>query len=134
MPLFGTIPIFNPEPADFWEHVLDLQRARRRGRLPQFGADHAAHPLLDAGGAAPGLYPHRARQGRLGGVGQLPPCAENAILPVVTVIGIEAAFLIGGLIVTETVFNIPGVARYLVEAIRWRDYPDRAESGDVHRA
>jgi peptide/nickel transport system permease protein len=39
------------------------------------------------------------------------------------VIGIEAAFLVGGLIVTETVFNIPGVARFLVEAIRWRDYP-----------
>ena len=48
---------------------------------------------------------------------------RNAMLPVVTVIGIEAAFLIGGLIVTETVFNIPGVARFLVEAIRWRDYP-----------
>src|SRR5258705_5849810 len=48
---------------------------------------------------------------------------KNAILPVVTIIGIEAAFLIGGLIVTETVFNIPGVARFLVEAIRWRDYP-----------
>jgi peptide/nickel transport system permease protein len=48
---------------------------------------------------------------------------RNAILPVVTVIGIEAAFLMGGLIVTETVFNIPGVARFLVEAIRWRDYP-----------
>ena len=31
--------------------------------------------------------------------------------------------MIGGLIVTETVFNIPGVARFLVEAIRWRDYP-----------
>ena len=48
---------------------------------------------------------------------------KNAVLPVVTIIGIEAAFLIGGLIVTETVFNIPGVARFLVEAIRWRDYP-----------
>jgi peptide/nickel transport system permease protein len=48
---------------------------------------------------------------------------RNALLPVVTIIGIEAAFLIGGLIVTETVFNIPGVARFLVEAIRWRDYP-----------
>jgi peptide/nickel transport system permease protein len=47
----------------------------------------------------------------------------RALLPVVTIIGIEAAFLIGGLIVTETVFNIPGVARFLVEAIRWRDYP-----------
>jgi len=48
---------------------------------------------------------------------------RNAILPIITIIGIEAAFLVGGLIVTETVFNIPGVARFLVEAIRWRDYP-----------
>jgi peptide/nickel transport system permease protein len=48
---------------------------------------------------------------------------RNALLPVVTVIGIEFAFLIGGLVVTETVFNLPGVARFLVEAILWRDYP-----------
>jgi len=48
---------------------------------------------------------------------------KNAILPVVTVIGIEFAFLIGGLVVTETVFNLPGVARFLVQAIIWRDYP-----------
>ena len=48
---------------------------------------------------------------------------KNAILPVVTVIGIEFAFLIGGLVVTETVFNLPGIARFLVQAISWRDYP-----------
>jgi len=48
---------------------------------------------------------------------------KNAMLPVITVIGIEFAFLIGGLVVTETVFNLPGVARFLVEAILWRDYP-----------
>jgi peptide/nickel transport system permease protein len=48
---------------------------------------------------------------------------KNAILPVITVIGIEFAFLVGGLVVTETVFNLPGVARFLVEAILWRDYP-----------
>jgi peptide/nickel transport system permease protein len=48
---------------------------------------------------------------------------KNAILPVVTVIGIEFAFLIGGLVVTERVFNLPGVANFLVEAILWRDYP-----------
>ena len=45
------------------------------------------------------------------------------MLPVTTIIGIEAAFLIGGLIITETVFNIPGVAHFLVEAILMRDYP-----------
>jgi peptide/nickel transport system permease protein len=48
---------------------------------------------------------------------------RNALLPVITVIGVEFAFLIGGLVVTETVFNLPGVARFLVEAILWRDYP-----------
>jgi peptide/nickel transport system permease protein len=48
---------------------------------------------------------------------------KNAMLPVITVIGIEFAFLIGGLVVTETVFNLPGVARFLVQAILWRDYP-----------
>ena len=48
---------------------------------------------------------------------------QNAMLPVITVIGIEFAFLIGGLVVTETVFNLPGVARFLVQAILWRDYP-----------
>ncbi|HVZ09546.1 ABC transporter permease [Rhodopila sp.] len=48
---------------------------------------------------------------------------RNAMLPVITTIGVETAFLFGGLVVTETVFNIPGVARFLVEAIRWRDYP-----------
>src|SRR5207247_9083110 len=48
---------------------------------------------------------------------------KNAILPVVTVIGIEFAFLIGGLVVTETSIQLPGVARCLVQAIIWRDYP-----------
>ncbi|HTM06774.1 MAG TPA: ABC transporter permease [Verrucomicrobiae bacterium] len=48
---------------------------------------------------------------------------RNAILPIITVIGFEFAFMIGGLVVTETVFNLPGVARYLVDAILWRDYP-----------
>jgi len=48
---------------------------------------------------------------------------RNATLPVITIIGIEFAFMIGGLVVTETVFNLPGVARYLVDAILWRDYP-----------
>ncbi|MBM4440008.1 MAG: ABC transporter permease [Candidatus Rokubacteria bacterium] len=48
---------------------------------------------------------------------------KNASLPVITLLGIEFAFLIGGLVVTETVFNLPGVARYLIDAIQGRDYP-----------
>ena len=62
-------------------------------------------------------------KGQAGGVVIWRHALKNAILPVVTVIGIEFAFLIGGLVVTETVFNLPGVARFLVQAILWRDYP-----------
>jgi peptide/nickel transport system permease protein len=47
---------------------------------------------------------------------------RNAMLPVVTVIGLEFAFLIGGLVVTEQVFNLNGVGKLVVEAIGQRDY------------
>jgi peptide/nickel transport system permease protein len=47
---------------------------------------------------------------------------KNAMLPVVTVIGIEFAFLLGGLVVTEQVFNLNGLGKLIVEAISRRDY------------
>ena len=47
---------------------------------------------------------------------------KNAMLPVVTLIGIEFAFLIGGLVVTEQVFNINGVGRLFVLAVQNQDY------------
>src|SRR6059058_85432 len=47
---------------------------------------------------------------------------KNAMLPVVTVIGIEFAFLIGGLVVTEQVFNLNSIGRLFVEPISQRDY------------
>ncbi len=47
---------------------------------------------------------------------------RNALLPVVTVIGLEFAFLIGGLVVTEQVFNLNGLGKLIVEAISRRDY------------
>ncbi len=48
---------------------------------------------------------------------------KNAGVPIVTVIGIGVALLISGVVVTETVFNIPGVGRLAVDAITNRDYP-----------
>lgn len=48
---------------------------------------------------------------------------RNAGVPIITVIGIGIALLIGGVVVTETVFNIPGVGRLVVDAIARRDYP-----------
>ena len=47
---------------------------------------------------------------------------KNAFLPVVTVIGIEFAFLMGGLVVTEQVFNLNGLGRLLVESVLNEDY------------
>jgi len=48
---------------------------------------------------------------------------RNASVPIVTVIGIGIAFLIGNAVVTETVFNIPGLGRLVVDAVLRRDYP-----------
>ena len=47
---------------------------------------------------------------------------KNAMLPVVTVIGLEFAFLLGGLVVTEQVFNLNGLGLLFVQAIARRDY------------
>jgi peptide/nickel transport system permease protein len=48
---------------------------------------------------------------------------KNAILPTLTVIGITFALLIGGAVVIETVFNIPGLGRLIISAVLRRDYP-----------
>ena len=48
---------------------------------------------------------------------------RNAALPVVTVIGLQLGALLGGAVVTETVFNWPGLGQLLVESIQRRDYP-----------
>jgi ABC-type dipeptide/oligopeptide/nickel transport system permease component len=48
---------------------------------------------------------------------------RNALLPLVTIIGLQFGGLLGGAVLTETVFSLPGVGRFLVEAILARDYP-----------
>lgn len=120
---FGTIPIYSAEPKGFWDGLLMfsipaaavgfrssalVMRLTRSSMLEVLRQDYIRTARSKGASERSVNYHHALR---------------NAILPVITVIGIEAAFLLGGLIVTETVFNIPGVARFLVEAIRWRDYP-----------
>jgi len=119
----GWIPIYTEKPARLWDELALLSipaaaaglrssalvmRLTRSSMLEVLRQDYVR--TARAKGASPAAvnYDHALR---------------NAMLPIITIIGIEAAFLVGGLIVTETVFNIPGVARFLVEAIRWRDYP-----------
>jgi peptide/nickel transport system permease protein len=48
---------------------------------------------------------------------------RNALVPIVTVIGLTAALMIGGAVVTETVFGLPGVGNLVVSAVLRRDYP-----------
>jgi peptide/nickel transport system permease protein len=121
--MFGSIPIFNPNPQTFGEMFSTYclpslavafrssaltMRITRSSMLEVLRQDYIRTARAKGASEASVNFHH---------------ALKNAILPVITVVGIEAAFLIGGLIVTETVFNIPGVARFLVEAIRWRDYP-----------
>ncbi|HEX3709974.1 MAG TPA: ABC transporter permease [Pseudolabrys sp.] len=120
---FGTIPIYTDPPKGFWDSLwlfsvpaaavgfrssALVMRLTRSSMLEVMRQDYIRTARAKGASKSSVNYHHALR---------------NAMLPVVTVIGIEAAFLMGGLIVTETVFNIPGVARFLVEAIRWRDYP-----------
>lgn len=48
---------------------------------------------------------------------------RNAMIPIVTIVGLNFGGLIGGAVVTETVFNWPGIGRLMVDAVRYRDYP-----------
>lgn len=50
-------------------------------------------------------------------------CLRNALIPVVTMMGLQFGFLLGGSIVVEVVFNWPGLGRLLVDAVNMRDYP-----------
>ena len=120
---FGTIPLYTRETEGFWHELwlysvpaaavgfrssALIMRLTRSSMLEVLRQDYVR--TARAKGASENAINYRH-------------ALKNAVLPVTTIIGIEAAFLIGGLIVTETVFNIPGVARFLVEAIQWRDYP-----------
>jgi peptide/nickel transport system permease protein len=64
-----------------------------------------------------------AAKGASAGAMLLRHALKNAGVPIVTVIGIGVALLISGVVITETVFNIPGVGRLTVDAITNRDYP-----------
>jgi peptide/nickel transport system permease protein len=48
---------------------------------------------------------------------------RNALVPIVTIIGLQFGYLLGGVVIVETVFNLPGVGRFTIDAIADRDYP-----------
>ena len=121
--LTGTLPVYTEPPKTTLDAILLvavpamtvgfrssalIMRLTRSAMLEVLRQDYVRTARAKGAGAGRVNFHHALR---------------NALLPVITVIGLETAFLIGGLIVTETVFNIPGLARFLVESIRNRDYP-----------
>lgn len=48
---------------------------------------------------------------------------KNALIPVVTILGLQLSVLIGGTVIMESIFVLPGMGRFLLDAITWRDYP-----------
>ena len=71
-----------------------------------------------------GLHPHGTCQRSETVCGVVVACApKTRALPIVTIIGVGVALLIGGVVVTESVFAIPGLGRLTVDAILHRDYP-----------
>ncbi|MGR4869441.1 glutathione ABC transporter permease GsiC [Variovorax sp. LARHSF232] len=113
------------------------------GWLPTIGADSWRHyilPSLTLGAAVAAVMARftRAsfveviqedfvRTARAKGVSEkwvvLKHCLRNALIPVVTMMGLQFGFLLGGSIVVEAVFNWPGLGRLLVDAVEMRDYP-----------
>ncbi len=68
-------------------------------------------------------YIRTARAKGLGVLAVLGHALRNAAIPIATTVGVGVAMLIGGVVVTETVFAIPGVGRLVIESVQRHDYP-----------
>lgn len=113
------------------------------GWFPVFGIDTPKHyilPIVTLGAQSIGLIARMTRSSMLDVIRQdyirtakakgLPKrvivylhALKNALIPVITIVGLRFGTLLAGTILTEVVFSIPGVGRYMVDAILTRDYP-----------
>jgi len=89
-------------------YIALIARITRAAMLEVLGQDYIRTARAKGLGLAPILFVH---------------ALKNASVPIVTVIGLGVALLIGGAVVTESVFAIPGIGRLVVDAILRRDYP-----------
>ncbi len=119
LPVMGYTSIFD-DPAQFFRNILMptvalgvtyialIARITRASMLEAINQDYIRTAHAKGLAMAPILFRHALR---------------NASVPIVTTIGIGIALLIGGVVVTESVFAIPGLGRLTVDAILRRDYP-----------
>jgi len=128
----------------FWLGLmLILVFAVQLGWLPaqgRGGPENLILPSLTLGAASAGIIARMMRSSmlevlrqdyvrtaRAKGLGErlvvLRHALKNAAIPAVTVIGLQFGYLLGGAVITETVFAWPGMGRLVVEGIKFRDYP-----------
>ena len=147
--LFTFLRISIPE--FFWGIVLILVFSRSLGWLPSGGladpgsgfATHAAHVVLPAATLAFALIAHVSRMTRSSMLGVLRSqyvrnarakglpervvilrhALRNALLPTITILAMDVGWLIGGVVVAETVFAYPGIGRALIFSIERHDLP-----------
>ncbi len=113
------------------------------GLLPSIGIATPAHyvlPIVTLGAQSGGIISRMTRSAMLDVVGQdfvraarargesersviLRHALKNALIPVLSIVGLRFGNLIAGAVLVESVFAIPGVGRLLVDAVLWRDYP-----------
>jgi peptide/nickel transport system permease protein len=119
LPVYG----YAPWSAGVWPHLSHLL-------LPAIalGAGHAALIFeVNRVGLIEALQEEYVRTARAHGISErriyLRYALRNAFLPTLTVIGVQAGYLLGGAMLVETVFAIPGMGRLLITAVIGRDYP-----------
>ena len=146
-----TVAMFWLASPGFWFGILLIYfLAYRLGWFPVFGAGtwdnwrsliaHLALPAVAIGVRSAALIARMTRsallevlsqdyirtaraKGLAGGAVILRHALRNAAIPIVTIIGLDIAYLLGGAVVTETVFSRPGLGKLVVDAIHARDYP-----------
>ena len=142
--VIGMITILSASVANFWLALVMMEIfAVQLHWLPLLGAGGASHLVLPAItlallptalisrmtriGMIEVLSQDYIRTARAKGLGSFPVycrhALRNALLPIVTIVGLNFGSVVGGTVVTETVFDWPGTGRLLVEAVRYRDYP-----------
>jgi glutathione transport system permease protein len=130
--------------ANFWLALMGMNFfAVRLGWLPLLGAgswDHYVLPATALGLLPTALIARMTRSSMIDVLGQdyirtarakglrntlvvRRHALRNALIPIVTIVGLNFGSVIGGAVVTESVFNWPGMGRLLVDAVRYRDYP-----------
>jgi len=141
---FSAVAILCVSVANFWVALMAMELfAVRLQWLPLMGAGSPSHVVLPAvtlALAPMGLIGRMTRASMIEILGQdyirtarakgLGPFAvyfrhalRNALAPIVTIVGLNLGSVIGGAVVTESVFSWPGLGRLLVDAVRYRDYP-----------